>query len=130
MTESGPKTSCLIVEDQALIGMALEAYLEDAGFVPGLVSSGAQALSWLDRATPDCVILDFQLKDGPCTRLAAELRRRGVPFIVYSGHHRHYEVDELRDIPWIEKPAARDELLDAVRRAASGLSRIERLEHL
>jgi DNA-binding response OmpR family regulator len=130
MAELGPKTSCLIVEDQALIGMALEAYLEDAGFVPGLVSSGAQAMTWLDRATPDCVILDFELKDGPCTRLAAELRRRGVPFIVYSGHHRHDDDAELRDIQWIEKPAARDELLDAVRRAASGLSRVDRLEHL
>ncbi len=39
------KLSCMIVEDQALIGLALEAYLEDAGlhvFEP--LSSGAAAL--------------------------------------------------------------------------------------
>jgi DNA-binding response OmpR family regulator len=108
-----------VVEDQALIGMAIEAYLEDAGFVPGLVSSSAQALSWLETATPACVILDYILKDGPCTVLARELRRRGVPFVIYSGHHRDPDAVELQDVPWIEKPAARADLLAALTTAAA-----------
>ena len=122
VTGTARRSSCLIVEDQALIGMAIEAYLEDAGFVPALVSSGDQALSWLASATPQCVILDYQLKDGLCTDLARELRRRGVPFVVYSGHRRSPSVAvELQDVPWIEKPAARADLVDAVTTAARPL---------
>ncbi len=119
MTHPALRSSCLIVEDQALIGMAIEASLEDAGFVPALVASGDQALSWLASATPQCVILDYELKDGPCTALARELRRRGVPFVVYSGHRRSASVAiELQDVPWIEKPAARADLIEAVTTAA------------
>ena len=122
MTDTSLRSSCLIVEDQALIGMAIEAYLEDAGFVPALVSTGDQALSWLASATPQCVILDYQLKDGPCTDLARELRRRGVPFVVYSGHSRNASVAiELQDVPWIEKPAARADLVLAVTTTARPL---------
>jgi DNA-binding NtrC family response regulator len=114
------QSSCLIVEDQALVGMAFEAYLEDAGFVPALVSSEDQAMSWLQCATPQCVILDYQLKEGVCTALARALKQRGVPFIVYSGHSRSLSIaDELQDVPWIEKPAAREDLIAAVIQAAS-----------
>jgi DNA-binding response OmpR family regulator len=113
------RSTCLIVEDQALIGMAIEAYLEDAGFEPAFVSSGRQAMSWLERTTPQCAILDYELKDGLCTELARELRRRGVPFVVYSGHQRSVSAEiELQEAPWIEKPAARAELVEAITAAA------------
>jgi DNA-binding response OmpR family regulator len=119
MSDASLGSSCLIVEDQALIGMAIEAYLEDAGFVPALVSSGSEALSWLESATPQCVILDYQLKDGVCTDIARELRQRGVPFVVYSGHRRNTSNALIfRDVPWIEKPASRADLVDAVTMAA------------
>jgi hypothetical protein len=41
----------MIVEDQALIGMSLEASLEEAGFdVAGPFMSNAQALKWMENA--------------------------------------------------------------------------------
>jgi DNA-binding response OmpR family regulator len=119
------RSSCLIVEDQALIGMAIEAYLEDAGFEPAFVSSEHQAMSWLESATPQFAILDYQLRDGPCTELARELRRRGVPFVVYSGHQRSVSVEmELQEVPWIEKPAARAELVQAITTVAIRCDRL------
>jgi DNA-binding response OmpR family regulator len=114
MTHHHSHGGCLVVEDQALIGMALEAFLEDAGLEASLVSSGAQALSWLETATPDFVVLDYSLKDGPCTELARELVRRAVPFIIYSGHRRLSLPVEFGDIVWIEKPAPRETLLTAI----------------
>jgi DNA-binding response OmpR family regulator len=104
---------CLLVEDQALIGMSIEAYLEDAGCdVSDPLGSGDAALAWLAKHEPSLAILDYGLKDGSCTRLAAELNRRGVPFIVYSGHARPGDLPEpLRRAPWIEKPADRATLL-------------------
>jgi DNA-binding response OmpR family regulator len=125
VSNTSHRSSCLIVEDQALIGMAIEAYLEDAGFEPAFVASGRQAMSWLENTTPACAILDYQLKDGSCTELARELRRRGVPFVVYSGHQRSVSVEiELQEVPWIEKPAARAELVDAITAVAVRSDRV------
>jgi DNA-binding response OmpR family regulator len=52
----------LIVEDQALIGLALEAYLEEVGFGDcETVPSAAEAMEWLSTHTADVVILDYSL---------------------------------------------------------------------
>ena len=112
---------CLIAEDQALIGMALEAYLEDVGIlIGGPFASCAQALSWVERKTPDIAILDFKLKDGPCTELAKVLLGRGVPLVIYSGCQRDVEAPpELRDVVWLEKPVDRAGLLEVVRQLVS-----------
>jgi DNA-binding NtrC family response regulator len=106
---------CLIIEDQALIAMSVEAYLEDSGFDVQTVTSVAQARAWLMDNTPEFVILDFMLQDGPATELAGELHGRGIPFIVYSGYARHLGVPcELQEVPWLEKPTRREDLLKAL----------------
>jgi DNA-binding NtrC family response regulator len=106
---------CLVIEDQALIAMSVEAYLEDVGFEVHTVTSTAQAQDWLKANVPEFVILDFMLKDGPATELAEELHRRGIPFIVYSGYARHLGVpSQLQEVPWLEKPSRREDLLKAL----------------
>ncbi len=107
---------CMIVEDQALIALSLEAYFEEAGCdVPATFSSGAKALKWLDENTPELALLDVMLKDGPCLRLAQELKDRGVPFVVYSGLPPVRDCPpELQDVPWLEKPVSRRELASAL----------------
>ena len=115
--------TCMIVEDQVLIGVALEAYLEGVGF--GCCETflfGADALGWLASHTPTVAILDFSLRDGPCTTLVRVLRHRGVPFVIYSGHKRDVAPLELQDVPWLSKPCDRADLLAALMRAAPVLS--------
>ena len=95
--------------------MSVEAYLEDAGFEVQTVTSIAQARAWLMDNTPEFVILDFMLKDGPATELAGELQGRGIPFIVYSGYARHLGLPcALQEVPWLEKPTPREDLLKAL----------------
>ncbi len=109
--------TCLIVEDQALIGLALEAYLEEVGFgACETLPSGAKALEWLSAHTPAVAILDFSLRDGPCTMLVRVLRERGIPIVIYSGHKRDVAPPELRDVPWLSKPCDRAALLAALTR--------------
>jgi DNA-binding NtrC family response regulator len=106
---------CVIIEDQALIAMSLEAYFEDVGFAVHTLTSIAQAHAWLKDNTPELAILDFMLRDGPATQLAGELHSRGVPFIVYSGYARHLGVPtQLQEVPWLEKPTRREDLLNAL----------------
>src|SRR5919112_5277046 len=108
-----PAPVCLIAEDQALIAMDLEADLEEAGIeIAGPFASCAQALGWVEGHTPQLALLDFRLKDGPCTELARTLVQRGVPVLIYSGlPHGPAIPAELHDLPWIEKPVGRDALV-------------------
>ncbi len=106
---------CLIIEDQALIAMGIEIHLEDVGFEVQTVASIAQAQARLEDGAPEFVILDFMLRDGPATELAGDLHRRGIPFMVYSGCSRPLDLpSELQEVPWLEKPTSREDLLKAL----------------
>jgi DNA-binding response OmpR family regulator len=107
---------CMIVEDQALIGMSLEASLEEAGFmVEGPFMSNAQALSWLESGVPDIALLDLMIKDGTSIEIARALKSRGIPFAIYSGLPPKKDCPpELQNVPWLEKPVSRETLAAAL----------------
>ena len=115
------QTRCMIVEDQALIGMSLEASLEEAGFqVAGVFMSNAQALQWLEGDAPDIAVLDIMIKDGTSLEIARALKRLGVPFAVYSGLPPKADCPpELQNVPWLEKPASREILLNVLGKLAA-----------
>jgi DNA-binding response OmpR family regulator len=114
--------TCMIVEDQALVGFSLEAYLEEAGFgTREVFPSAAEALAWLATHTPTVAVLDYTLQDGPCTTLTGVLAERGIPFVIYSGRKRSVASRELQNVPWISKPCDREVLLAALTRVAPAL---------
>lgn len=116
----------MVLEDQALIGMSLEAYLEDAGYrTAGPFPTSVEALAWLEGNTPDVALLDVLLRDGPCTRVVRELRSRRVPFAIYSGLQPGTRAPELEGVPWLEKPLARDELVRVLADLAADRSALE-----
>jgi two-component SAPR family response regulator len=118
---------CLILEDQALIGLALEASLEEAGFaVAGPFAKSTEALHWLQERTPDLALIDVLLQDGPCLPVARELRKRRVPFAIYSGLKAPCPTaPEFEDVPWLEKPVPRDQLSETLLKLARDVSVIE-----
>jgi DNA-binding NtrC family response regulator len=114
---------CLVVEDQTLIAMSIETYLEEAGIAVQTVASLAEARAWLEANTADVAIVDFILRDGPATPLAGELNSRGIPFVIYSGYPQRQGMPcELDGVPWLEKPTSRDDLLKAVLKSLMPLS--------
>ena len=106
----------LLLEDEALIAVALQADLEEAGYsVVGPFVTCASALDWLAGHRPDLAILDTVLKDGPCKEVALTLTRQGVPLLVYSGHAEDRNTpSELARATWVEKPATAQDLLQAL----------------
>jgi DNA-binding response OmpR family regulator len=95
----------LVAEDEALVAMFIEAELDDAGYeVIGAFSTYVEASAWLDSDTPDIALLDHTLRDGPCTDIALELRRRGIPFIALTGSDQGELPEAFRDAPYLEKP--------------------------
>ena len=103
---------CLILEDQALIGAALEASLEEAGFdVAGPFDYSSDALKWLTERTPDLALVDVLVRDGTCISVARELRHKKVPYAIYSGLKPPQPVaPEFEDVPWLQKPVSREQL--------------------
>ncbi len=98
-----------------LIGMDIEATLSEVGLeVAGPFCSCADALAWAEGATPDVALLDYLLKDGPCTALVRSLLQRGVPVLIYSGIRQDDIPPDLRPVTWIEKPVERAKLLDVL----------------
>lgn len=120
------RLSCLVVEDQALIGLALQVSLEDLGYeVAGPFGRADQALNWLEDRTPDLALLDVLLKDGPCLPVARELRARGVPFAIYSGlKPPSPPAPEFQEVPWLEKPVSRELLATTLSRLSREVSLI------
>jgi DNA-binding response OmpR family regulator len=106
----------LLLEDEALIAVALQDDLEEAGYgVAGPFVTCTDALSWLEAHRPDLAVLDTVLKDGPCKEVALRLTSLGVPFLVYSGLVEDMNaLPELASATWIEKPATAQALLQAL----------------
>ncbi len=76
----------MIVEDQALIAMDLEASLNESGAVVASVcASAAQALRALESTEIDAAILDFHLAGESSLAVAEALEKRGIPFIFATG---------------------------------------------
>ena len=96
----------LVAEDQAIVALAIEGELGDAGHeVIGPFSTCAAASRWLRDGTPDFAVLDWQLSDGPCIEVALELKSRGVPFAIFSASRNVEAPEAFRDVPWFEKPS-------------------------
>jgi CheY-like chemotaxis protein len=83
-----PLSRCnvLIVEDQVIIAMDLEAAVEEANArVIGPASTVREALDLLHRNAVDAAILDANLPDGDVTPVAEQLIDREVPFVINTG---------------------------------------------
>lgn len=112
----------LVLEDEAIIALNLQDELQDAGYkVAGPFTTCSAALEWLETATPDTAVLDAALKDGSCREITLELSRRGVPFLIYSGHREDSELlAGLEPVTWIEKPAPPSVIVRACRQVLVG----------
>jgi DNA-binding response OmpR family regulator len=113
----------LLVEDEALIALALTDDLETAGYdVAGPFHRSSSTLEWLEQQTPDVAIIDIHLRDGPSVELARVLRDRNVPFIVFSGEKRDGRGPDAFDgARWLSKPVGARQLLDTLKELASSV---------
>ncbi len=77
----------LIVEDEPLIAMMLEDFLEALGKVHvATCDSVRSALATIADEHPDAAILDVNLSGGEKSwPVADDLAKRGIPFILSSG---------------------------------------------
>jgi CheY-like chemotaxis protein len=116
----------LVVDDEPLIAMALEAALEDAGYAVVTAANGRQGLERLAEAPrPDLVLLDMMMPvmNGPAmlAAMAADPDLRGIPVVVLSSlPEAAVRVRAEGAAAILCKPCTAEEVLDAIARLLGG----------
>lgn len=113
--------SILIVEDEPLIAMMLEDFLESLGHkVAGTCDTVKEALGHIEKGGFDLAILDVNLKGENVWPVASLLREKKVPFVIATGGHVDPPPVEFNDAPVIEKPYTVDRVTPAIEAALVG----------
>ena len=112
---TGPQ-QILIVEDEPLIAMMLEDFLEVLDKQPaGTADCVSAALEKLEQGGVDAAILDVNLRGGEkSTPVAEALAERGIPFVFATGGGEDSVDDRFRDRPRLMKPFTMDGVAKAL----------------
>ena len=110
----------LVVEDEPLISMMLEDFLEALDrSVAGSADSVATALTLVEAGGIDAAILDVNLRGGEKSFPVADaLAERGVPFVFATGGGGEDIIDPHKGRPRLSKPYT----MDAVEQALDDLA--------
>ncbi|HET7762323.1 MAG TPA: response regulator transcription factor, partial [Phycicoccus sp.] len=117
-----------VVDDDETIRRTLRINLRARGYEVEGVGSGRDALSAMEAAQPDLVVLDLGLPDLDGVEVLRRIRARwSVPVVVLSARHQSDDkveaLDEGAD-DYVTKPFGMDELMarvrSALRRGGSG----------
>jgi CheY-like chemotaxis protein len=111
--------SILIVEDEPLIAMMLEDFLDSLGHkVVATCDAVEDALLQVERGGFDVAIIDVQLRDGKTIWPVADaLASQGIPFIVATGGHVEPPPAAHADAPVLSKPYTIDSIEPAIDKA-------------
>lgn len=107
----------LVVEDEMILAMELQAWLEDLGYrVMGPFPTVHRALAHLETEKPDAALLDVNVGGERVTPVARVLRAAGVPFVLVTGYTAlQLSEPELRAAPRIGKPVDARQLGDIMK---------------
>lgn len=110
----------LIVEDEPLIAMMLEDFIEALGHHrAGTADSVATALPLVDEGRFDAVILDVNLRGGElCWPVADKLAEHGKPYLLASGGQAEAMPEAHAVAPVLAKPFTMDGVRAALDRLA------------
>ncbi len=114
--------SILIVEDEPLIAMMLEDFLDSLGHtVVGTAETVDEAMAHAQGGGFDCAIVDVHLKGGQTIWPVADcLSDRGIPFILATGGHIEPPPERHADAPVLSKPYTIDAIEPALAQALNG----------
>ena len=111
----------LLVEDQMLIALDVEAMLEDHGAGEIVTANSVStALSRLTEFTPDIAILDVNLGTDTSIPVALELKRRSIPFVFATGYgETSFIPEDMKTVAVVRKPYDSEKLIPALAEAVA-----------
>jgi CheY-like chemotaxis protein len=98
--------SILIVEDEPLIAMMLEDFLDSLGHrIVAIADCVADAMPHVENGGFDVAIVDVHLRGGEAAwPIADKLLERGIPFVVATGGHIEPPPARHAGAPLLAKP--------------------------
>lgn len=119
MSEQANRPTILIVEDEPIIAMMIEDYLDELGYaVAGSADTVAAALALVAESGCDAAILDVHLSGGePAWPVADALLAADIPFVLATGGQTTPPPAAHAEAPALSKPYTIDALgaaLDAL----------------
>ncbi|PSJ37396.1 response regulator [Allosphingosinicella deserti] len=113
--------SVLIVEDESLIAMMLEDFLDSMGHqIAGTCESVPEAMARVGEGGFDVAILDVNLKGERIWPVADRLREMGIPYILATGGHIEPPPAAHAQAPVLSKPFTIDAIEPALDEAFAG----------
>lgn len=106
----------LLVEDEPIIGFALEDMIGEQGAQSVLVSSVEAGRDAIAEKRFDLAIVDVNLNGEYSYSLADMLVETGCPFLFATGYGSVTHPDRFADTPTVGKPYDLDAILQAVGR--------------
>jgi DNA-binding NtrC family response regulator len=113
----------LLLEDEALIAIDVGQTLAARGYAVRTIDTCATAIEWLkNNPAPVVAVIDVEVRGGRSHTLAAELLKRGIPFVVHWAGIglRSPEDDPFRGGILLPKPSTTDALINALQIAVDG----------
>jgi len=112
--------SILIVEDEPLIAMMLEDFLDSLGHkVADTCDTVADALARVGQGGFDIAIIDVNLNGERVWPVADRLAAQGVPYILATGGHIEPPPPEHAGVPVLSKPFTLDAIEPALTEACA-----------
>jgi CheY-like chemotaxis protein len=121
--EHAPTKTILIVEDDEAIGEMIDLTLQDeAHYYPLIVSTGAQALQFVQNTLPDLLIVDYHLTDMTGLELYDKIhlahRKKVFPVILMSASLEQFQEEiAQRQMLGLSKPFDLFDFLSAIEQA-------------
>ena len=104
----------LILEDEPIIGLALEDMLEREGAAVLYAERIEEAEMLLETERVDAAILDVNVHGTMSYGFAALLKKRAIPFIFATGYGEHSHPAEFAGILTVSKPCTADDVKAAL----------------
>jgi CheY-like chemotaxis protein len=109
------KRNVLIVEDEPLIAMMLEDFLDSLGHgIAGTCETVQEAMAKVEEGGFDVAIIDVHLKGEHVWPVADRLTEKGIPFIVATGGHIAPPPAEHENATVLSKPYTIDSIEPAL----------------
>ena len=100
----------LVLEDEPIIGLALEDLLSSRGAIVHLAERIEEAADILNRQQLDFAILDVNVHGHPSYVVAQGLVDRSIPFLFATGYGDRSHPAAFAGIPTVSKPYSLDEI--------------------
>lgn len=117
---AGQDPRILVVEDEAIIALEMEALLTQASYDVVACGSLQSGLKAVEDQPFDAVVLDVNLHGQMSFPLADFLVQKNIPFIFVSGYEVEIVPRQHRRRPFVGKPYLSQKLLTALTNVIAG----------